>query len=91
MDDRRFEFRFTRPYRIGGLPFGITPATCEVRVGAGLLSARFGPWHVETALRNIADLTITGPYTLLKTIGPVHMSLADKGLTFATDPDEASV
>lgn len=85
MNDSRFDFRFSKPYRIGGLPFGITPSSCQVRVGAACLSARFGPWRVETALANIDDVDITGPYAFVKTAGPAHLSLADRGLTFATN------
>ena len=84
MNDRRFKFRFTTPYRLAGLPFGVTPSTCEVRVGAGRLLARFGPWQAQTALDNIVDASITGPYTFVKTAGPAHLSLSDRGLTFAT-------
>ncbi len=53
----------------------------------GGLTARFGPWRVQTALNNIADVSITGPYTFVKTAGPAHLSLADRGLTFATNAD----
>lgn len=87
MSDRRFEFRFTTPYRLAGLPFGVISSTCEVRVGGGRLLARLGPWHVQTALDNIAGVSITGPYTFVKTAGPAHLSLADRGLTFATNGD----
>ena len=87
MSDRRFEFRFTTPYRLAGLPFGVISSTCEVRVGGGRLLARLGPWHVQTALDNIANVSITGPYTFVKTAGPAHLSLADRGLTFATNGD----
>ena len=87
MSDQKFEFRFTTPYRLAGLPFGVRPSTCEVRVGGGGLTARFGPWHVQTALANIADVSVTGPYTFVKTAGPAHLSFADKGLTFATNGD----
>jgi hypothetical protein len=85
--DRRFEFCFTTPYQLAGLPFGVRPSTCDVRVGAGRLIARFGPWQVQTALDNIADVSLTGPYTFIKTAGPAHLSLADRGLTFATNGD----
>lgn len=85
MEHRRFEFRFSRSYRIAGLPFGVMPRTCEVRIGEGRLRARFGPWQAETAVDNIADVSITGPYSFVKTAGPAHLSLADRGLTFATN------
>jgi hypothetical protein len=87
VNDRRFEFRFTKPYRLAALPFGVTPSTCQVRVGASRLVARFGPWQAQTGLDNIADVTITGPYSFVKTAGPAHLSLADRGLTFATNGD----
>ena len=90
MTDRRFEFRFTPPYRLAGLPFGVTPARCELRVGDSRLLARFGPWRVETALDNIADVSITGPYSFPKTAGPAQLSLADRGLTLASNGNEAS-
>ncbi|WP_156662507.1 hypothetical protein [Mycobacterium sp. 1274761.0] len=56
-------------------------------MGAGRLTARFGPWQVQTALDNIADVSITGPYAFIKTAGPGHLSFADRGLTFATNGD----
>ena len=56
-------------------------------MGAGRLTARFGLWQVQTALDNLADVSITGPYTFVKTAGPAHLSLADRGLTFATNGD----
>jgi hypothetical protein len=87
VNDRVFGFRFTTPYRLAGLPFGVRPSNCEVRVGDGLLTARFGPWHVQTTLDNIADVSVTRPYTYVKTAGPAHLSLADRGLTFATNGD----
>lgn len=87
MNDRSFEFRFTTPYRLAGLPFGVTPSTCHVQVGGGLLKARLGPWQAHTALDNIVDVSITGPYSFVKTAGPAHLSLADRGLTFATNGD----
>jgi hypothetical protein len=87
MIEQRFDFRFATPYRAASLPFGVTPASCEVVIGARTLQVRFGPWRVQTALSNIADVTITGPYRFLKTAGPAHLSLADRGLTFATNGD----
>jgi hypothetical protein len=86
----RFGFRFDAPYRVAALAFGITPGSAEVSIvtagdGADLLRARFGPWVVETPLANVLATTATGPYHVLKTIGPPHVSLVDLGLTFATN------
>jgi hypothetical protein len=85
MAEQRFAFRFTMPYRIAALPFGVSPSRCGVRVDSQSVLAEFGPWRLETDLANIAEVTITGPYQFVKTAGPAHLSLADKGLTFATN------
>ena len=82
-----FPFRFDARYRLLAAPFGISPARAEVRLGDGRLVARFGPWTVETPLTNLAGAEVTGPYGLLKTAGPAHLSFADRGLTFASNGD----
>ncbi len=85
MADLEFPFRFTRPYRFAGLPFGVRPSTCRLYVQAGRVVVRFGPWGAEVALDDIVDVTLTGPYEFVKTAGPPHLSLADRGATFATN------
>lgn len=76
-----FEDRYVGPARL----FGVTPGTTSIVVEAGRLTARFGPWRADTPLTNIASLTLTGPYAFLKTAGPAHLGLTDRGLTFATN------
>lgn len=83
----RFEFRFDRTYLLAGLPFGVTPSTTRVEVDDDELRVRFGLWSLCTPIANVAETEVTGPYGLLKTLGPPHLSLADKGITFATNPD----
>jgi hypothetical protein len=87
-----FPFRFDWRYRIAGLPLGITPAralvTVDTRGGPGVLHVQFGPWALRTPLSNVIDTTATGPFSLHRTIGPPHISLSDRGLTFATCADE---
>jgi hypothetical protein len=85
MSDQRFDFRFTAPYRLAALPFGIRPSTAEVLCGNGSMRARFGIWRLHTSLDNIDEVTITGPYAFVKTAGPAHLSLSDRGLTFASN------
>lgn len=80
-----FRFDFEPPFRVAGLVFGVTPATALVTVDEQYLSARFGLWRVRTPRDNVAGAEITGPYGVVKTIGPAHLSLADRGLTFATN------
>ncbi len=85
--DVRFAFRFTSAYRLAGLPFGVGPHTAEARLGPAELSVRFGPWRVRTELRNIASVTVTGPYAFLKTAGPARLGLTDRSLSLATNGD----
>ena len=82
-----FPFRFVSAYRLVGLAFGVTPRSVHVEVGDDLLVARFGPWLVRTPVGNVAGTELTGPYRRVTTIGPAHLSLSDRGLTFATNPD----
>lgn len=85
MTSQTFAFRFATPYRLAGLPFGITPANAAVQVCGDELAIRFGPWRVRTALTNVAATTVTGPFSFIKTAGPAHLSFADRGLTMATN------
>ncbi len=82
-----FPFRFAPAYRVAARPFGIRPSSAAVRVGGGLLEARFGPWRVATPLINVAGATVTGPYRWHRAAGPARYSLADHGLTFASNGD----
>jgi hypothetical protein len=63
---------------------GVGPSTAGVVICSGVLHVRFGPWVVETPLANVAEADTTGPYNLWKTLG-TRVSLADRGLTFATN------
>jgi hypothetical protein len=83
----RFEFRFDRRYRIAGAAFGISPGNAVVEVTGTHLDARFGPWRIRTPLSNVVGTERSGPYSVPKTIGPARLSLADRGITFATNDD----
>ncbi len=80
-----FEFDFDGVFRWADRPLGITPATASVEVDDDRLVARFGRWRAEIDRSNITGAEVTGPYHLLKTIGPPHLSFADRGITFATN------
>lgn len=84
---RDFPFRFTRPYAIAALPFGVTPATTHVRLTTETFEVRFGPWHLSTPRSNIFSTEVAGPYSFIKTAGPARLSLSDHGVTFATNGD----
>lgn len=83
----QFRFRFHPLYRALGLQFGITERTTSVEVADDHLTVRFGLWTLRTPLSNIVACEHTGPFSIPKTIGPAHLSLADRGITFATNPD----
>jgi hypothetical protein len=80
-----FDFDFDPLYRKVALVFGVTPARAAVTVEDGRLDARFGPWRLTTELANVTGTEVTGPYRTLATIGPAHLSIVDRGLTFATN------
>lgn len=80
-----FPFRFAAAYRLPALLFGVTSTTAGVWVDEATLRIRFGPWRLQTPLTNVVSTTQTGPYAMITTIGPAHLSFADRGLTFATN------
>ena len=81
-----FDFDFDPLYRVAALPFGVTPGNARVELQDGRLVARFGLWRLATDVTNVEETETTGPYGALKTLGPAHLSVADRGLTFATNP-----
>lgn len=83
-----FPFRFAATYRLPALLFGVTHRSAEVCVDATVLRIRFGPWRVRTPLTNVVSTTRTGPFALIKTMGPAHLSFADRGMTCATNSEQ---
>ncbi|MEO6410985.1 MAG: hypothetical protein ABIO48_00235 [Pedococcus sp.] len=81
---RVFEFAFEGRYRLPALVFGIRPATARVVVTDDELLVRFGPWRLATPLSNIAGTEMSSGYAWHRTAGPAHLSLTDRGVTFAT-------
>lgn len=80
-----FKFRFSFLYRLLAAPFGVTPGTAMVQIRDDYFEVRFGPWWLRTPVANLVRWEHTGPYSVPKTAGPAHLSLADKGITFATN------
>ncbi len=85
----RFAFRLDPRYRVLGLPFGVTGATTGVELDDEL-RVRFGPWRLRTPVANLAAVTTSGGYALLKTAGPPHLSFSDGGITFATNGERGA-
>lgn len=82
---REFEFAFEGRYRLPALAFGITPITARVLVTEDALLVRFGPWRLQTPLANVAGTEVSTGYAWYRTAGPAHLSLTDRGVTFATN------
>jgi len=88
MDVVEFPFRFHPAFAVAARPFGVCSESAVVRLRGDDLSVDFGRWHVRTPLANVRAATVTGGYSWPKVIGPARMSMKDRGLTFATNPDE---
>ena len=84
-DTVRFDFDWTPGYRRAALLFGITPRRAWVEVDDVQLTVRFGWWTLSSTLDNVVGTDATGPYAFVKTAGPPHLSLRDRGVTFATN------
>ena len=67
--------------------FGVVPGNAWVEVDAHHLAVRFGHWSLRTPLTNVSDVTVSGPYSWWRVAGPPRLSLADRGITFATTPE----
>ena len=82
-----FAFAFDPLFRAAALPFGVVPGRTGVDVDDVRFTARFGSWVVSTRLSNVLSAQVTGPYRVAKVLGGPRVSLADRGLTFATNAD----
>jgi hypothetical protein len=80
-----FRFAFDPLHRKVSRLFGVSQDSAVIRLTDTGLDVTFGPWRMSTPYGNIRDVEVTGPYALVKTIGPPRLSVADRGLTFATN------
>ena len=90
VSNRAFRFDIGERLRPWSRLFFVHPEAWSARIEHGQLSVLFGRWSLPTPVSNIADVTVTGPYTWWKVAGPAHLSIADRGVTFATT-DERGV
>ena len=86
---REFDFAFSPAYAAAARPFGITAATTSVEVGPGWLFVRYGPWKLLTPRANVVAAHITGDFSFVKTAGPPHLSMSDRGVTMTSNGDRA--
>lgn len=83
----RHHLRFGSAYVLPARLVGVRPRNAWLEVTDEVLTARFGRWAISTPIANVAGAGVSGPYSTIKTIGPPRLSLADRGLTFATNAD----
>jgi hypothetical protein len=81
----RFDFAFEPRMAPFSFALGVTPWTASVDVRDGELRIRFGLWSLRTAIDNVERFEATGPYSWIKVVGPPRLSMADTGVTFATN------
>lgn len=82
---RRFPFAVAPRFGPASRIFWVDPGTALVEVDEHRLTVRFGRWSLSTPLANVAHASVTGPYAWWKVAGPPRLSLADGGITFATN------
>ena len=80
----QFRFAIDPAYRWTARLLRLTDASAHVEVGPRYLTIRFGLWTLATPLGNVAGAEVTGPYAWWRALGPPRLSLADRGITFAT-------
>lgn len=83
--ERRFGFAFDPIMVPAAAGAGVTPWTAWLDLGHEEISIRFGPWSMRFPRASVTGAEVTGPYKLIKVVGPPHLSLADRGVTFATN------
>ncbi|HEY9557999.1 MAG TPA: hypothetical protein VIR58_14770 [Acidimicrobiales bacterium] len=82
---RRFPFAFDPLMVPAAALAGVLPGRAEVVVDAADVTIRFGRWSMSFPRSDVEATEVTGPYRLVKVAGPPHLSLADRGITFATN------
>ncbi|HEX9994950.1 MAG TPA: hypothetical protein VGB14_18640 [Acidimicrobiales bacterium] len=80
----RFPFAFEWTVAPVAALFGATPFSAWVDVDGDSVTIRYGLWSLRTSLDNVDAAERTGPYAWWKIAGPPHLSVADRGVTFAT-------
>lgn len=86
----RYAFRFEPLLVPFAAAVGVVPATAWVELDEEGLGVRFGRWSLSTSRDNIAACEVTGPYRFVKVAGAPHVSLRDRGVTFATSRERGA-
>jgi hypothetical protein len=81
----QYDFDFDPWFEAIARPLGVHADAAHLLIDEEDLTVQFGPWCVRTPVDNLEGATVTGPYAWPKVIGPPHLSLADGGLTMASN------
>jgi hypothetical protein len=81
----RFVFAFEPIMRPFAALATVVPWTAFVEVDDDEVRIRFGVWAMAFPRTEVVDVQETGGFWLPKVAGPPHLSLADRGITFATN------
>jgi hypothetical protein len=84
---REFAFAFDPLMAPVAALVGVLPSNSGVEVTDDEVVVRFGRWSMRVPRGDVESATVTGPYSMLKVAGPPRLSLADRGITFATNRD----
>lgn len=79
-----FDFAVDPALRRWSRAFGVRPENCTATLSPAELTVTFGRWSFSTSPTNVSAVSVTGPYRWWKVAGPPRLSLADRGITFAT-------
>ena len=82
-----FDFAVDPALRRWSRVFGIRPERCTVTLSPTELTVTFGMWTLSTVPANVVAVEVDGPYRWWKVAGPPRLSLADLGITFATNAE----
>ena len=80
---RRFAFLFEGLWRWGVLPWGVTPGRAWAEIDDRQIRVRFGPWHVDSPLENVARYELQPPYRWWRALG-VRMTLGKWDVSFCS-------
>ena len=82
-----FDFTVDPALRRWSRLFGVRPERCTITLSATEVTVTFGKWTLSTVPANVVAVEVDGPYRWWKIAGPPRLSLADLGITFATNAE----
>lgn len=89
---RVFAFEFEPLLAPFAAALGVRETSAWVEVDPGFdldgkddeVQVHFGPWSMAFPRYDVVEAEVTGPSSFLRVVGPPHLSVRDRGVTFAT-------